>query len=80
MPRPEMDPYEARLEFEARLRAAVLTVPAGETDEICAQAAGVATAFPWADTRTVANALVDALGTGWGALYLHWTYEQGVRR
>jgi hypothetical protein len=74
-------PFAERQEFEARLRKyAVPTAQrATPTDDVCSGARDIAADYPWADTRTTANALVDALGTGWGAIYLHWAHEQKRR-
>lgn len=71
-------PYADRLDFEARLRAVATNQPAS-VNETCTAARDIAAGFPWADTRTVANALVDVLGTGWGALYLHWEVQEADR-
>lgn len=63
--------------FEAEVRDAVMTLnAAGEksVDKFCEKAWWVAQRFDWADASSVANALVDILGPGWGAIYLDWLW------
>ncbi|MGX5360059.1 hypothetical protein [Kocuria sp. KH4] len=55
------------------------TAQPATADEACTAARNVAADYPWATDRDVANELVNVLGTGWGAIYLHWAHEQKRR-
>ena len=75
-------PFLTRQRYEAQVRAELDRVRAETRGTVppeayCQAAHHIARGYPWADTRTVANTLVDTLGTGWGATYLHWAYESG---
>ena len=73
-------PFTDRQQFQARIREAA-TAPSATPDEICAAARTISTDYGWATARDVANELVNVLGTGWGAIFLHWYHEQqGARR
>jgi lipopolysaccharide biosynthesis regulator YciM len=71
-------PFRTRVQFEERVRLAANAIQSETTtvDATCRAAQQVARDYSWAMTSDVANALVNALGTGWGAIYLHWTHEQ----
>jgi hypothetical protein len=72
-------PFADRQEFQARIRA-VATAQQATVNEVCAAARTVSTDFGWATARDVANELVNVLGTGWGAIFLHWFHEQPKER
>ena len=71
-------PLTDRRLFEARLSEATLALhhEGHDPERICQEATRIGQQYPWVEARTVANALVDALGPGWGAIYLHWLWSQ----
>lgn len=72
-------PFADRQEFQARIRAAATNQPAS-VNETCSAARNISADYGWATARDVANELINVLGTGWGAIFLHWYHDQGGDR
>lgn len=66
-----------RLQYEEKIRHAV--TGHDDVNTICGNARDVSRLYPWATTRDTANAIVNVLGTAYGAIYMHWAHRNAGR-
>lgn len=71
-------PHWVRLQFEDRIRNT--TTPIQDVNTVCGTARDVSRLYPWAREADTANALINAHGTGWGAIYCDWAHRHQGRR
>lgn len=70
-------PHWARLQYEERVREAV--TGSEDVGTVCGAARDVTRLYPWATQADTANALINVMGVGYGAIYLHWAHKHTGR-